>query len=130
MGWLRKERDLIGLVVAWGILLQSIVLPFTTGLHAATLTSESVEASVLCTTRSAAAVPALPAQSHKTPDCQCCHMACRQGCGGMCGGILPSFARVILPSSTVVAVAEPSRDTPAPQSAWHTAAKPRAPPLA
>lgn len=130
MGWLRKQGDLIGLVVAWGILLQSIVLPFTTGLHAATLTSEPMEASILCTSRGMAAFQELPAQSHKTPDCQCCLMACRQGCGGMCGGILPSFARVALPSSTVIAVAEPGLDAQSPQSAWHIAAKPRAPPLA
>lgn len=124
--WLRKQRDLIVLVVAWGILLQSIVLPFTTGLHAATLTSEPMEASILCTSSGMAAFQERPAQSHKTPDCQCCHMACRQGCGG----ILPTFARVPLPSSTVIAVDTRRLDAPAPGPARHAAAQPRAPPRA
>ena len=128
MGWLRKQRDLIGLVVVWTILLQSIVLPFTTGLHAAVLTGAPAEASIICTSRGTP-VTQLPGQSHKKPDCQWCHMSCRQGCGG-CSGILPTFARVLLSSAAVLAVAAPRREAPAPQAAGHAVAQPRAPPLA
>jgi len=130
LSWLRKERDFIGLVVVWTILLQSIVLPFTTGLHAATLMPGPGEGNILCTSRGTAVSPELPGQSHKKPDCQCCHMSCRQGCGSALGGILPDSAREPLPSSIVLAIAGPHRDAPAPRAARHAAAQPRAPPLA
>jgi hypothetical protein len=130
MGWLRKERDLIGLVVVWTILLQSIVLPFTTGLHAATLTSGAPEGGIICTSRGTAVTPESPAQKNSGSDCQCCHMSCRQSCGGGCGGgILPTFVRVPLPSSALIAVAEPRSVAPAPQPAKHATSQPRAPPL-
>jgi hypothetical protein len=129
MGWLRKERDLIGLVVVWTLLLQSIVLPFTSGLHAATLMAGPGESSILCTSRGTAVSQELPGQSHKTPECQCCHMSCRQGCGSALGGILPDFARVPLPSPTVIATGGPRLDASAPQPATHHSAQPRAPPL-
>jgi hypothetical protein len=127
MGWLRKERDLIGLVAVWAILLQSIVLPFTSSLHAATLAS-GPESNILCTSRGAVVTPAQPGKTHQKPDCQCCHMSCRQG--GACGGILPGLVRVPLPSSTVIAIAGPRLDAPAAKSAKHLSAQPRAPPLA
>ncbi len=130
MGWLRKERDLLGLLVVWAILLQSIALPFTTGLHAATLTSEAGQASILCTSRGTAVTPESPGQNNKGPDCQCCHMFCRSGCGSACGGILPTFARVPLPSSTVIAVDILHLDATTPTPARHAAAQPRAPPRA
>ncbi len=129
MGWLRKERDLIGLVVVWTILLQSIVLPFTTGLHAATLISGSAEAGIICASRGTAVTPESPAQKNQGSDCQCCHMSCRQGCSGMGSGILPTFVRVRLPSSPVIAATVPSSDTLAPQLAKHATIQPRAPPL-
>jgi hypothetical protein len=131
MGWLRKQRDLLGLVVVWAILLQSIALPFTTGLHAATLTSGPAEASIICTSRGTAVTPESPRQSNKGSDCQCCHMSCRSSCGGGCGGgILPTFARVALPSRTVIASAAPRLDAPAPTQATRPATQPRAPPRA
>ncbi|HUU67384.1 MAG TPA: hypothetical protein VMW57_08930 [Methyloceanibacter sp.] len=129
MGWLRKERDLIGLVVVWTILLQSIVLPFTSGHHAATLVSGS-ESSILCTSQGTVVAPEKPTQNRQNSDCQCCHMSCRQGCGSAHGGILPDLARVPLPSSTVIAVAEPRLDAPSARPAKHHSAQPRAPPLA
>jgi hypothetical protein len=129
MRWLRKQRDLIGLFLVWGILLQALALSFTTGLHAATLLSGS-EASIICTSRGVAVTPDGSKQSNKGPDCQCCHMACRQACGGGCGGILPSFARVPLPSSKVIAFVTPRFDTDAAEQAKHATAQPRAPPRA
>lgn len=128
MGWLRKERDLIGLVVIWTILLQSIVLPFTTGLHAATLTAGPLEASIVCTSRGVAVGQQQPAQDQHKPDCQCCQMACRHN-GASCGGILPTQARVPLPSSTAIVVATPYREAPALKSTAPLAARPRAPPV-
>ena len=127
MGWLRKERDLIGLVVVWAILLQAIILPFTSGLHAGTRTS-GPQSNILCTSRGTVVIPDQPGQGHKKPDCQCCHMSCRQG--SACGGILPGLARVPLPSSTVITIAGPRLGAPASTTAKHTSAQPRAPPLA
>jgi len=129
MSWLRKERDLIGLVVVWTILLQSIVLPFTSGLHAATLTS-GPQSNILCTSRGNVAIPGQPGQNRQKPDCQCCHMSCRQSCGSACGGILPDLARVPLPSSTVIAITGPRLEAPPARPAKHDSAQPRAPPLA
>ena len=130
MGWLRKQRDLLGLLVVWAILLQSIALPFTTGLHAATLSSEPGQASILCTSRGTVVTPESPGHTNKGSDCQCCQMSCRPGCGGACDGILPNFARVPLPSSTVIAVITPGLDAPTATPAGHAAAQPRAPPHA
>ncbi len=127
MGWLRKERDLIGLVVVWTILLQSIILPFTSGLHAAALAS-GPQSNILCTSRGSVVIPDQPGKTHQKPDCQCCHMSCRQG--SACGGILPGLARVPLPSSTVIAIAGPRLDAPTATPAKHHSAQPRAPPLA
>jgi hypothetical protein len=129
MGWLRKERDLIGLVAVWTILLQSIILPFTSGLHAAALLS-GTEGTVFCSSRAAGAARELPGPNHRKPDCPCCHMSCRNACGSAHGGILPTLARVPLPSSTVIAVAALRLDAPALRSARHRSAQPRAPPLA
>jgi hypothetical protein len=127
MGWLRKESDLIGLVVVWAILLQSIVLPFTTGLHAAMLVSG--EASILCTSRGVAVDQKLPGQENQKPNCECCHMACRLACSGS-SGILPTLARVPLHSSAFLVVAAPRPDVPALKSTTPLAPQPRAPPLA
>ncbi|WP_141700787.1 hypothetical protein [Methyloceanibacter superfactus] len=129
MGWLRKERDLIGLVVVWTILLQAIIVPFTSGLHAATLTS-GPQSNILCTSRGTVVSPEQPGPANKKPDCQCCHMSCRQGCGSGCGGILPDLARIPLPSSTVIAIAGPRLDAPSARPGKHHSAQPRAPPLA
>jgi hypothetical protein len=129
MGWLRKERDLIGLVAVWTILLQSIILPFTSGLHAAALLS-GTEGTVFCSSRGAGAARELPGPNHRKPDCPCCHMSCRNACGSAHGGILPTEVRVPLPSSAVITVAAPRVDAPALRSARHRSAQPRAPPLA
>lgn len=131
MSWLRKQRDLLGLVVVWALLLQSIALPFTTGLHAAVLTSDSAQASIICTSRGTAVTPESPRHSNKGSDCQCCHMSCRSSCGGACGGgILPTFARVPLPSRAIIASAAPRLEAPAPTRISHPATQPRAPPRA
>jgi hypothetical protein len=58
-------------------------------------------------------------------------MSCRNSCGGGCGGgILPTFARVPLPSSTVLAFTAPRLDAAAPSPSTLTASPPRAPPRA
>jgi len=134
MRWLRKERDFIGLVMVWGLLLQSLVIPFSTTAHAAMLATGFESASIICTTRTASQIapgtfsPDGQKQSRSSADCQCCHMSCRQGCGGTCGGFLPSFASVTWPRSVPVAA---TRQPGAPQSAALarlTQAGPRSPP--
>jgi hypothetical protein len=128
MGWLRREKDCIGLVVAWAILVQAVILSFTSGLHAATLAAQPGQAVVICTARGAVIARQLPGQSHQKTDCQCCSMACRSACGGSCGGILPIALRVPLPASVQVPADRPNFEVPAVKSAEVFSGPPRAPP--
>lgn len=136
MRWLRKERDLITLIMDWGLLLQSLVIPFSTTAHAAMLAAGSDSTGVLCTTRTASPVPSgtfapdPQKQSQNSADCQCCHMACRQSCGGACGGLLPSFAYLVLPSPAGQPLAQARLKAPAYDLARLADARPRAPPHA
>lgn len=136
MRWLRKERDFITLVMVWGLLLQSLVVPFSTTAHAAMLAFGSENTGVICTTRTASPAPAgtfapdPQKQSQNGADCQCCHMSCRQSCGGGCGGLLPSFAYLVLPSQKAQPLAQTRLDAPAYRLALLADAQPRAPPHA
>lgn len=126
MGWLRRDKDCISLVVVWALLLQAAILSFTSGVHAATLASGG--SIILCTAKGAVIGRQLPGQSHQNPDCQCCSMSCRAACAGSCGGIVPIALRVPLPAS-VDAPANPPRFLgPQRQSAEASSAQPRAPP--
>lgn len=94
MGWLRTQRDIIGLVAIWGLLLQGLAIPFASGLHAAALSSDD-DFALVCATPGASSAPGQTPRNG--PDCQC-PMACHAGCGGACGGgLLSTFARVVLP---------------------------------
>jgi len=126
MAWLRRDKDCIALVVAWGLLLQAAILSFASGVHAATLASGG--SIVLCTAKGAVIGRALPGRSHNSADCQCCSMSCRAACGGGCGGILPLALRAPLPAS-IEAPARPPREFGLrPAAAQASAAQPRAPP--
>jgi hypothetical protein len=128
MGWLRRDKDCIALVVVWALLLQAALLSFTSALHAATLASGG--SVVLCTARGAAVGKQLPGQSHRKAECQCCTTSCRSACGGSCAGLVPLGFRVPLPGS-IEAPADKPRSL-APEHKWGelSPAQPRAPPLA
>jgi hypothetical protein len=65
MGWLRRDKDCIALVVVWALLVQAAILSFTTGAHAASLASgESV---VLCTLKGVILGKTAPANPTKEP---------------------------------------------------------------
>jgi len=136
MRWLRKQRDLIGLIMIWGLLLQSLVLPVSTAAHAATPATGEVAAGLICTTRTASPVPAgtfapdEQRQSHKGPDCQCCHMNCRHGCGGTCGGLLGAFAYIVGPRAVAITAAQKSMTHALYDATVQIESRPRAPPLA
>ena len=136
MRWLRKERDLIGLIMIWGLLLQSLVIPVSSIAHAAMLATGSDSAGIICTTRTASAVPAgtftpeEQKQSQNSADCQCCHMCCRQGCGGTCGGLLGAFAYLVTPHRAFLSAAEKANTLPAYDAGLFAESQPRAPPLA
>ena len=137
MRWLRKERDLIGLIMIWGLLLQSLVIPMSSTAHAAMLATGSDTAGIICTTRTASAVPLgtfapdEQKQSQNSADCQCCHMSCRQGCGGMCGGTgLGAFAYLLTPHTAVLSAAETANGPAFYDAGALTESQPRAPPLA
>ena len=127
MGWLRRDKDCIALVAVWALLLQTALLSFVSGAHAATLASG--QDIVLCTVKGAVIGRALPGQSHQKADCQHCAMSCRSACGGTCGGgLVPLALRVPLPASAE-APANPLRlFEPLSQSAEALPAQPRAPP--
>ncbi|HXG78958.1 MAG TPA: hypothetical protein VNJ31_06455 [Methyloceanibacter sp.] len=128
MGWLRRDKDCIALVVVWAFLFQATILSFTSAAHAATLASS--RDIVLCTAKGAVIGRALPGQSHGKADCQCCALSCRLACGGACAGLIPLALRTPLPD-LIEAQPMPLRRleplAPAPQ---FSPAKPRAPPLA
>ena len=135
MHWLRKQCDLLGLVVTFGLLLQSLVIPLSTGAHAAALASGLDFASIFCTTRTSTLVPdgtfapETEKQSKSGSACQACHVACRKGCGPTCGdGFLPTFARVELPGASPYAALAMQTETPAPIAAQTDHARPRDPP--
>lgn len=137
MRWLRKERDLIGLIMIWGLLLQSLVIPFSTTAHAAMQATGSESAGIICTTRTASPVPAgtfaldEQKQSQNSADCQCCHMSCRQGCGGACGGgILGAFAYLVTPHSAALTATQGRTAKAVYDAALLAESQPRAPPLA
>jgi len=134
MRWLRKERDLIGLIMVWGLLLQSLVIPVSSTAHAAMLATGLESASIICGTRAQSPIPAgtftpdEQRQSQKGPDCQCCHMNCRQGCGGACGGVLGAFAYLVTPRSTALFAVDGATATVAYDSGLLAEGQPRAPP--
>lgn len=128
MGWLRRDRDCIALVVVWALLVQAAILSFASGAHAATLASG--QDIVLCTAKGAVIGRQLPGQSHQKTDCQCCAMACRSGCGGGCAGLVPVTLRIPLPASVEAPAAPLPRLEPLVQSPDASPAQPRAPPLA
>jgi hypothetical protein len=51
MGWLRRDKDCIALVLVWALLVQTVVLSFASGAHAATLAGG--QDIVLCTAKGA-----------------------------------------------------------------------------
>lgn len=128
MGWLRRDKDCIALVVAWALLLQAAILSFTSGVHAATLASGG--SIILCTAKGAVIGRQLPGQSHQKADCQCCSMSCRAACASSCGGIVPIALRVPLPASVEAPANRTHFLAPPPKSAEASAAQPRAPPVA
>jgi hypothetical protein len=128
MGWLRRDQDCIGLVVAWALLFQAIILSVSSGAYAGALAAGG--SLVMCTARGAVTDRSLPGQRHKSTDCQCCSMSCRAACGGSGGGIIPIALRVPLPGSVEVPAKPPRVLGLSPRSAEASAAQPRAPPLA
>lgn len=134
MGWLRKERDLIGLVMVWGLLLQSLIIPFSTSAHAAARTSDADVFGIICTSGTSTPVPNSAfdpdrsKQSRNGSDCKCCHMSCSHSCGGSCGGLLGALAYVIRPQTGAVSDAALSQAPAAYDTIWLANAQPRAPP--
>jgi hypothetical protein len=136
MRWLRKERDLIGLFMTWGLLLQSLVLPISTTAHAAALAMDLDTAGLICTTRSSSPIPAgaFGPEEHKqtqnNAECPCCTMNCRHGCGGSCGGVLGAFAYFVTTRSGTMSVAQGPYAPAAYDVALLAEGQPRAPPIA
>ena len=129
MGGLRNNRDCIGLTLAWAILVQAVILSFTSGVHAATLAAGADGGSILCTTR-ALGGEQIPAEPQHRSDWQCCATACRLACSATTAGLLPEAERIPLPAFAFAVAALPRLDAPAPQSTRSLPARPRGPPLA
>jgi hypothetical protein len=127
MGWLRRDKDCIALVVVWALLLQAAIVSFTSGAMAASLASG--DSIVLCTTRGAVVDRQLPGQNHQKSGCQCCTMACRIACGATYGGIVPVEFQAPLPALIEARAERPQIVERCRQPADASAAQPRAPPL-
>lgn len=128
MGGLRNNRDSIGLTLAWAILVQVILLGFTSGLHAATLAA-GAEGAVLCSVR-APGGEQIPAETPQQSHAQCCATACRLACSTTTAGLLPEAERIPLPAFAFTTAELPRLDAPLPQATDLYAARPRAPPRA
>ncbi len=129
MRWLRRQSDVVGLVAVWGLLLQALVVPLSSGLHAATLAPGASNAPFICGIATPTSPPASQKDHNRGGDCQACHAACGHGCGSMCGGgLLPAAARVVLPLSNGPLATAPDHSS-VPQG-LHAEALPRAPPWA
>jgi hypothetical protein len=129
MGGLRKNRDCIGLTLAWAILVQAVIVSFTSGVHAATLAAGADGGSVLCTTR-APGGEQIPAETPQRADWQCCATACRLACSAATAGLLPEAKRVPLPASAFAVVNLLRADILALKPTDAFSSRPRAPPLA
>ncbi|MGD9501198.1 MAG: DUF2946 domain-containing protein [Methyloceanibacter sp.] len=131
MGWLRREKDCIALVVAAALALQAIVVSIASGAHAGALASGG--SIVLCTAKGAVAQQQLPGKDpgkdHRSADCGCCSLACRVACGGSCGGILPVALDVLQPRSALKLATGLRVEGPRAKPAWAFSAQPRAPPF-
>jgi hypothetical protein len=128
MGWLRRDKDCIALVVVWALLLQAAISSFAAGAMAAPLATG--DAVVLCTTQGSVAKRELPGQSHRKADHQCCTLACRTACGASTGGIIPLAVRVPLPAAVEAPAKPPRLVQPYRRPAEGSPAQPRAPPQA
>ena len=92
MGGLRREKRLVGLTLAWAVLLRPSILSFTSGAHSARLPPALAEASVLCTARGPAAASRIRAKPPHQSDWQCYTTACRLAFFRDNGGLFPGPA--------------------------------------
>jgi hypothetical protein len=127
MGWLRKNRDAIALVLAWALLIQSALLAFASATHAAALASG--EAAIICTSNGTVAAKEAPQPKRHGPHCDCCSLACRAGCNSVTAGLAPEAA-ILLPLPDLAGAEALLTETPKLDSADIFAAKPRGPPSA
>ena len=121
---LRRHQDVISLVASWALLLQALIGPILPSLH---MTAE--EGVVMCTEKGTVAEKPTPAPKQHEPNCQCCTLACRLGCGSS-AGLLPDTTRVQPPATAAVLTLGPRVDAPAPDQTELSAARPRGPPVA
>jgi hypothetical protein len=128
MGWLRRDKDCIALVAAWALLLQSAILSFGFGLHAAAFSPG--ETIVLCSARGAVVDHQRPVERHQAHDWACCATSCRLACSAAAGGVLADAARVPLPGSAAILAEAPLAEAGSSNAADVLSAQPRAPPLA
>jgi hypothetical protein len=122
---LRRHQDVISLVAAWALLLQALIGPILPSLH---MTAE--QGVVMCTAKGAIATKEAPAPKQHKPNCQCCTLACRVGCGSASAGLLPDATLVPPPASAAILISGPRFDAPEPDHAELSAARPRGPPVA
>lgn len=125
MGWLRKNRDAIALVLAWALLIQSALLAFASATHAAALASG--ETAIICTSNGTVAAKEAPQPKRQGPHCDCCSLACRTGCNSSTAG-LAAEAAMRLPLPDLGGAGALLAETPKLASADLFAAKPRGPP--
>jgi hypothetical protein len=128
MGWLRKNRDVTALVVAWAILVQSALVAFASA--AAAAAAISGDPAVICTAEGPVTAKTLPQPKRHGSHLNCCSLACRTACNsGIAAGVLPEIASLQLPSALDAARLSLAGTTRL-HAADISAARPRGPPAA
>ena len=121
MGWLRRDQDCIGLVLAFSLLLQAAILSFSSGMQ---IPTSSQLSGLMCSTRTAATTDDPPPQSRHDPSCQTCMLGCHAGCAGVAAAIVPAARFLMTAFSAAILEAAPCA-TPATSAGL---SQPRAPP--
>jgi hypothetical protein len=127
MRWLRREKDWLGLVLAWALFAQSFILGFASTLHAAEALARG-GTGVICSAKGTAG-PQAPGPAGQKSDCPCCVAACRTACHMAAAG-LPGGCAIPLPGFAVLGDGQLHDDALLRATAERFAVRPRAPPLA
>lgn len=108
MGWLRRDQDCIGLVLAFSLLLQAAVLSFSSGMQ---IPAASQLSGLMCSTRTATRTGEAPPQNRHDPGCQACMLGCHAGCAGSGAVIIPSLAFLLTTFAAIIHKVAPCATT-------------------
>jgi hypothetical protein len=130
MSWLRREKDWLGLILAWTLFVQAFAFGATSSLHAATLVGEAGNAPIICGSKGIGAGPQSPGHTGHGGDCPCCMATCRPACCHAATAYLPAAPSIPLPASGALKTGRLHGEALSSSTATLLEARPRAPPAA